>query len=412
MRGAGPGSRLHAIQPLGRGGAVVVGADVGATARRRSYVRRRRRRAVARPAARRPSRAATTIDAENGLASRPSVRIRTRPAWQAPAGLRSRTVLGVLGELLQRAGRGRRPRSRVTRRASWRSTAGSSRGRRRSRSAARPRRRARPYYTVATARRPEVAHPDASDRPCGGAATRRPSSITSTSSCRSTGTGGPTCAWRSWSVARTVSWPPSWRPLLRDALPDYEIVDDLDAIPVDLRGVHPGESREPLARRRCPARVAPSGARPSAPTGSATVPRASVVTARFSSTCWPASRSDWPRRRGGHRRWRAWPSSAGTTCSVPNSPSRRDAPTSRRWRGRRRDRRRARRRFVRRHAAPRAGRLCPAPPHRLHREHASAARARLRPRARDRVGGIVAPRTPGRHVHRSERLHRARRAGP
>jgi phage replication-related protein YjqB (UPF0714/DUF867 family) len=28
-------------------------------------------------------------------------------------------------------------------------------------------------------------------------------------------------------------------PLLRDALPEYEIVDDLDAIPVDLRGVHP-----------------------------------------------------------------------------------------------------------------------------------------------------------------------------
>jgi phage replication-related protein YjqB (UPF0714/DUF867 family) len=28
-------------------------------------------------------------------------------------------------------------------------------------------------------------------------------------------------------------------PLLRDALPEYEIVDDLGAIPVDLRGVHP-----------------------------------------------------------------------------------------------------------------------------------------------------------------------------
>ena len=63
------------------------------------------------------------------------------------------------------------------------------------------------------------------------------SSITSTSSCRSTATAGRGVGPRSSPVDATVNSPRSWPPRSRLGCPDYEVVTELDRIPVELRGL-------------------------------------------------------------------------------------------------------------------------------------------------------------------------------
>ena len=147
------------------------------------------------------------------------------------------------------------------------------------------------------ARRHALAHPVAPLRPraVGRAASR--SSSTSTSSCRCTASAD--CA------ATTTAGSPallggSNRELaaelaaqLRDALPGYRWIDDLERIPSHLRGVHPRQPGEPGAaaaacssssRRACARRP------PTAPHSSARSPRSRrlsrVVSPRVSDARW------------------------------------------------------------------------------------------------------------------------------
>ena len=167
-----------------------------------------------------------------GLAGRPHRHLR-------PPGPRP---LAALRGSLRRAPRAttgwRRTSSCARRSASSRSTAATSR-RAPTGSQPRPRRRPAPRCTRC-----------ASPTGCGGTSPRSrcgptsrppslPSSTTSTWRWRSTATGatggGRRCCWG----AATERWPATWRTTCGPRCPGYEVVDDLDAIPPELRGVHP-----------------------------------------------------------------------------------------------------------------------------------------------------------------------------
>ena len=65
------------------------------------------------------------------------------------------------------------------------------------------------------------------------------SSITSVSSSRSTATAATACSRRCCSAGATASSPASSAPRLSAALPEYDVVTELAAIPRELRGLHP-----------------------------------------------------------------------------------------------------------------------------------------------------------------------------
>ena len=103
----------------------------------------------------------------------------------------------------------------------------------------------------------------------------------------STATAATACGPRSCSAAATARWPPTWPPHLRAGLPGYTVVDDLDAIPRELRGVHRANPVNRCAGRRGAARAAAPGAQPHARSGPTSRRASRSPTAKPSSGRWP-----------------------------------------------------------------------------------------------------------------------------
>ena len=102
------------------------------------------------------------------------------------------------------------------------------------------------------------------------------------------------------------------RAALSDALPDYEIVDDLDAIPRELRGLHRRQPGQPAARRRRAAGAAAPRPGPRARGGRTGRATGSCRRPPRSSTPSPASPARGSRRpegdgRARHSPWPSWP---------------------------------------------------------------------------------------------------------
>ena len=116
------------------------------------------------------------------------------------------------------------------------------------------------------------------------------SSTTSRSSSRSTASGARACSRRCCSAGATASSPRCSTAELAPALPGYEIVTDLELIPRELRGLHPGNPvNVPDARRRAD-RAAAAGARAHPALGRLGRRGLRAARPRPSSRRWPA----WP----------------------------------------------------------------------------------------------------------------------
>ena len=179
-----------------------------------------------------------------------------------------------------------------------------------------------------------MAHPVAPLRPGRGTEPRRVPRRTSTSWCRSTATGARAGGRGCSSAAPTASSRRARRRTLRGHLDGFEVLDGIDAIPRELRGLHPDNPvNRPRGRRRA-ARAPAARARPRPE-------RAAASTSTRWWAAWPPCSRD--RRAGARRRPARAPGAAGAArrrhAAQPAPARRRGAlPPGRRLRRRRRRR--------------------------------------------------------------------------